>query len=326
VSADIKVILLDLYEQTAFAKHSVDRSMFRVRHEQSRVLIDRCERTGHIRRDNDTYFMSLMGIAELGDIPQAVEFFANAELLYLHLQLMYRKKPNALIPVVDISASIGIDCEVAMNCLLLMTDCNGWYGGRSEFTDSATASISPSEGILDRSTFIACVERMRELRSQFEFDIALPQLPQMLNKSDNWLTGISSVKSTNRDLTGKLPESLARLLAEVYEAIDYQLFTLASMGLRALIDTVILDKVGDAGTFKEKLKALHIAGYIATQQLDVLGAAIDTGNASSHRGFTPEVQDIEMVQAIVEHLLQSVYIHPENAKVLAKRTPKRHSV
>ena len=135
-----------------------------------------------------------------------------------------------------------------------------------------------------------------------------------------------TLNSHDQNLVARLPENLARLFGEVHASINHRLFTLASMGLRALIDTVILDKVGDAGTFKVKLKALHSAGYISTHQLDTLGAAIDTGNASSHRGFTPDEQDIEMVRDIVEHLLQSVYIHPENAKVLVQRTPKRNSV
>lgn len=320
-----ETILRDLYEQTAFASHGVDRLMFRVRHEQAREVIDQCERTGHIRREDDSYFIDLMGVTELGEVAEAVEFLTNAELLYLHLQAAYRKRPNALLQVTEIAESVGIDCEVAMSCLSLMTDCTGWYGGRSQFTDATTASISPSEGILDCPSFAACVERMRNMRSQLESGVFLPPQLQILSAADHWVAGLLPTKRTDRDWVEKLPENPARLLGEVYAAIDHRLYTLASMGLRALIDTVILDKVGDAGTFKEKLKALHGAGYISTHQLDTLGAAIDAGNASSHRGFTPGEQDIEMVHDIVEHLLQSVYIHPENAKVLVQRTPKRNS-
>jgi len=183
-------ILRDLYEQTTFASHGVDRLMFRVRHEQAREIIDQCERTGHIRRENDSYFIGLMGVAELIQHPAALEFFANAELLYLHLQAEYRKKPNSLVQVVDIASRVQIESNVVMNCLILMTDCNGWYGGRSQFTDATTAAISPSEGILDSASFAASVERMREHRSQLEFGVSFPPQLNMLGTADNWMAGL----------------------------------------------------------------------------------------------------------------------------------------
>lgn len=87
-------ILLDLFEQTAFARHGVDRSSFRVRHEQHRELIDECERRGYIRRENHSYFISLLGVSEVARSPEAQRFFTNAESIYLYLQAAYRRNPN----------------------------------------------------------------------------------------------------------------------------------------------------------------------------------------------------------------------------------------
>jgi hypothetical protein len=318
-------ILRDLFEQTAFARHGLDRSTFRVRHEKYREIIDECERLGYIRRENHSYFIGLLGIDQVGDCPKALEFFVNAELIYSHLQTAYRREPNATVSAQEIAATQNMACETALGCLTVMLDCNAWYCGYSQLTDPTSASVVPSEGVLDSPSFAACVARMRKLRSEQASDLALQSQLQISSFDNKWPGAFDLPPSSNRKWIAQLPEKLAQILGEVHLAIDHRLYTLTSMGLRALIDTVVLDKVGDVGTFKEKLKALHAAGFIASHQLRTLGVAIDTGNASAHRGFTPEEQDIRMVQEIVEHLLQSVYVHPENAKVLALRTPKRNA-
>jgi hypothetical protein len=44
------------------------------------------------------------------------------------------------------------------------------------------------------------------------------------------------------------------------------------------------DKVGDVGTFEQKLKALEDDGYVSKRNREVLDAALDAGNATAHRG------------------------------------------
>jgi hypothetical protein len=318
-------ILLDLFDQTAFARHGLDRSTFRVRHEHCRAVIDECEDGGFIRRENHTYFISLLGIAAVGDSPEAQQFFIDTELIYGHLQAAYRTAPNEMVTAHEIATRGNIDYETVVSCLRVMIDCNVWYCGYSSLEDPTSASVAPSEGILDSPSFAACVARMREVRGELAINSAAYGQFQILNFDDKRTAPVDAAENIQQKWISKLPGKLAQLLYEVHVAIDHRLYTLTSMGLRALIDTVILDKVGDAGTFKDKLKALQSAGFIAAHQLETLGAAIDAGNASAHRGFTPEEQDITTVQEIVEHLLQSVYVHPEKARELAQRTPKRNA-
>src|SRR5581483_3716430 len=54
-----------------------------------------------------------------------------------------------------------------------------------------------------------------------------------------------------------LPDAMGCLLDEVYIALQANSLTLAMMGARTVIDTAIVQKVGDQGTFEEKLKALQ---------------------------------------------------------------------
>jgi len=60
-----------------------------------------------------------------------------------------------------------------------------------------------------------------------------------------------------------LPNQVKELQQEVYSAINANNRRLGAMGARALIDIAILVSVGDRGTFKEKLDAMVVEGYLA---------------------------------------------------------------
>ena len=95
------------------------------------------------------------------------------------------------------------------------------------------------------------------------------------------------------------------------------------MGARTLVDLVIVDKVGDVGTFAEKLKKLESEKYISGKNREVLEAALDAGNAAAHRGYSARPAQVNAVMDIVENLLQAVYVLPSMAQDLKKSTPAR---
>ena len=95
------------------------------------------------------------------------------------------------------------------------------------------------------------------------------------------------------------------------------------MGARTLIDMLMLDKVGDVGTFAQKLEALEQGGFLSTQGKSVLKAALEVGNAASHRGHEPSSVEVASVLDIVESMLQAAYVFPKIAEDLARTTPGR---
>ena len=121
-----------------------------------------------------------------------------------------------------------------------------------------------------------------------------------------------------------LPDEQAELMREVYLALQAGSKRLATMGARALIDMVILEKVGDQGTFHSKLEALQSKGFIGAIQRGVLDAALDAGNAASHRGHKPQDDHLDTVIDIVESLLQSTAL-VGRAEKLKDATPKREA-
>jgi hypothetical protein len=120
----------------------------------------------------------------------------------------------------------------------------------------------------------------------------------------------------------ELPRDIERLLEEVYVALHADSRVLAMMGARTLIDMVILDKVGDVGSFKKKLSELQSAGYLSDKNRLTLEAALEVGNAASHRGHRPTSKHVYTVMDIVENLMQSTILQSDTDD-LKKATPKR---
>ncbi len=121
----------------------------------------------------------------------------------------------------------------------------------------------------------------------------------------------------------ELPDETEQLFLEVYTALQADSRRLALMGARALIDLAILSRVGDVGTFEQKLEALETGGFISSRSRNVLASALDAGNAAAHRGHNPTARDLGNVLDIVEHLFETALLE-RAAEGLRTRTPPRH--
>lgn len=124
----------------------------------------------------------------------------------------------------------------------------------------------------------------------------------------------------------ELPDELRSLLYEVYEALHADSRRLALMGIRAVLDVVILEKVGDVGSFPEKLAALESGGVVGKQQREFLAAVLDAGSAAAHRGHAASARELESAMDIVENLLQAVYSLGKAAEHIREKTPPRQRI
>lgn len=121
----------------------------------------------------------------------------------------------------------------------------------------------------------------------------------------------------------QLPSEIREVLEETYVALHNDGRRLALMGARTLVDMLIVDKVGDAGSFQEKLVQLQSAGMISARGREVLAVALDAGNAAAHRGYKPDPEDLSAVIDIVENLLQATYHLNKVAARIKLSTPTR---
>lgn len=123
----------------------------------------------------------------------------------------------------------------------------------------------------------------------------------------------------------ELPTVLQELLSEIYRSLDANARALPMMGARAVLDRVIVDTIGDAGSFEQKLKKLEEERHISAKGRGILDAALDAGNAAAHRGYAPTVKHVHSVMDIVENLVHSTYVLETVAKEIKKDTPPRPS-
>jgi hypothetical protein len=112
-------------------------------------------------------------------------------------------------------------------------------------------------------------------------------------------------------------------MTQVYTALDANSRALAVMGARAVVDMVLVEQVGDAGGFGDKLKAAESSGVIGRKNREVLAVALEAGNAAAHRGHQPSPANVHAVVDIVENLLQATYHLDSVAQKLKQSTPKR---
>ena len=103
-----------------------------------------------------------------------------------------------------------------------------------------------------------------------------------------------------------LEEPIHSLLSEVYTAVQNNSRRLAAMGIRATLEAVMLDKVGDQQNFERNLNAFEKAGYLSLIQRDSVAAILEAGHATIHRGWEPTDQDIKTLLDITESVVETV--------------------
>ena len=117
---------------------------------------------------------------------------------------------------------------------------------------------------------------------------------------------------------------IEQLLEEIYVALHNKSLRLAAMGIRALLEFIMADKVGDHGSIGENVKHFFEAGFVArVDQATFKDKLIEAGHAAMHRGYKPNPEDLGTLLDLTESLIASVYVHPERAKRLADRIPSR---
>lgn len=107
-------------------------------------------------------------------------------------------------------------------------------------------------------------------------------------------------------LAGKDPKS--PLLNEIYSALSTDSLRLAALGLRALLEHVMVEQNhSDAGSFSNNVEAFMKAGHISANQRSALVKILDFGSAVMHRGHAPTREQVIAALDMTESIMQSIY-------------------
>ncbi|WP_338084237.1 DUF4145 domain-containing protein [Cupriavidus gilardii] len=111
---------------------------------------------------------------------------------------------------------------------------------------------------------------------------------------------------------------------EVYRALQNNQPHLAAMGVRAVLEQAMIDKIGgDRRSFSSNLNELYNQGHVSLLMRQRLESVLDVGSATIHRGHTPSESDLTTLVDIMEHVIESLYIHEPEVKRMAERVPPR---
>jgi len=118
-------------------------------------------------------------------------------------------------------------------------------------------------------------------------------------------------------------EAICGLVREIYSTIQNDSLRLATMGLRSLVEHIMIDKIGDHKSFEKNLQKFHDDGYISQVQKDSLAILIETGHAVTHRSYMPSRDDLASLLDIAESIIETIYVNQPNISSIKDRIPPR---
>jgi hypothetical protein len=113
------------------------------------------------------------------------------------------------------------------------------------------------------------------------------------------------------------------LLKEIYIALHNNLPSLAAMGVRSLVEKIMIAKTGDHGTFAKNISEFEKQGFVSRIEKERLETILEAGHAVIHRTFTPSIEDVVTLVDITEHIIATVYLQESEVKALKKKIPPR---
>jgi hypothetical protein len=117
--------------------------------------------------------------------------------------------------------------------------------------------------------------------------------------------------------------SLSQLMIEIYAAVRNNLPSLAAMGIRSLLERIMISKTGDQGTFQKNLTMFESLGHVSKKQREHLETILDAGHAAIHRSYVPSTADVVTLLEITEHVVESVFMHEQKIARIKEKVPPR---
>lgn len=119
-------------------------------------------------------------------------------------------------------------------------------------------------------------------------------------------------------------KAIGNLLREIYSALQNGSRQLAAIGVRAVIEVVMIEKVGDNGSIGANVKKFLDEGFVAKFWEPLFkDVMIEAGHAAMHRNYDPDESDLLVLMDMMESLLETIYVHPAKAKKLGEKLPPR---
>lgn len=145
--------------------------------------------------------------------------------------------------------------------------------------------------------------------------------PLTSRKKPKWL--YPSYIAKNKIFTQVVNGDIENLIDEIYIALQNSAPRLALLGIRALMESIMLDKVGDHGSFKKNLNQFLGSGYISSKQKEILESVLEAGHAAMHRGYKSDSHEVSNLMDITESVIETIYVNQLRTNSIGGNIPKR---
>ena len=129
-----------------------------------------------------------------------------------------------------------------------------------------------------------------------------------------------------------LPIDIKKVYQETIDAYNNKLTLLTSVGIRAIIEAICIDKSITEGIIKNakgklvnsknldgKISGLATKGHLTTDNAEVLHELRFLGNAAVHELASPSIDELNIAIGIIELVIDNIYDIKHKAQVLAKK-------
>ena len=321
---DIKV-LKEIFQLIEINTLSLDAIVFRAQNEEYINVLNSLDKRGYIKNNDNRYSMSLAALDVISnEVKEAKNILNNCSIVFQLLRDSYKQDPHKNITLENI-VSVSQISETNMRvCLVYLQDAPIWGRYSTDMLENEKVFVKPGESILRYKTFDDVIKQLHLwYDSAYKPSLASNEFPNKELDKSHWEPKNDRSSTKIGRMNVKVPLPLSRLLSEIEHGIETELFALSSMGIRAAIDFICNDIVGDIGGFKQKLKALEAGGHITIKNKNILENTLELGHASAHRAHFPKKEELKSALKVLLHLLDEIYLLESKAKEIAESVPKR---
>ncbi len=321
-------LINDLFHAYESSPSGVKAMQFRAQHEDHLSELDELEESRYVEVDRSAqcYRITLLTLVELRDEDNhAAELISQCRRLFDTLRQAYKVCPGCQVTLPQLIERTGLQAIQVRTAWTYLMHSPASCSSMDDLLGAEKFALIPGESYLRYKTFDAVIERLGEWeeassfakRARHTVNEKVPKFRREMGQGSR--AGTQAIPSWY----DRLPSSIQDLMWEVYFAVDKELSALPSMGLRAVVDWVCNDKIGDVGGLGQKLKELTRNGYITESDRQIVENMIEVGHASVHRSHFPQPDEVQLAVRIVERFLEGIYILDAASRSLRDSTPKR---
>lgn len=320
-------ILREIFNSRKGEPPSVPILRFRADHEEWINTLDLLEGTHSLisrSRECKDYLIRPYALP-LIETSESDEILNLMDQIYGKFPELYKEHLSQPIGIDTLCGSVSGRKNLINEALYYISESHGIYSGMTigfPYTEKSTLCIS--ESVLSKKSI------GRVLSEYYEWHFVNPK-NQVASLESIDPSGVQnrSIFFKNNTSSGKpdwysfLGDTQKALILEIDSALSNKLEALPTIGLRTLLETIMVEKIGDIGSFANKVKRFTEEGYVTPKMSEALSHVLDAGNASAHRAYFPSSEDLMTCVELVKHLMHGIYILRPSVKKVADNTPKR---